>query len=75
MSCHPGGNWHPGWGVDLIILVKLAKATDFHDRWDPPNGGEFCKGNGTPAISGKSERLVKYYEPFGQMFGKKNVGI
>ena len=24
------------------------------------------KGNGTPAISGKS-RLVKYYEPFGQM--------
>ena len=29
-----------------------------HDRF-PPNGGD-CKGNGTPAISGKS-RLVKYY--------------
>ena len=27
----------------------------------------FCKGNGTPAISGIS-RFVKYYEPFGQIY-------
>ena len=26
----------------------------------PPNGGLFSKGNGTPAVSGKS-MLVKYY--------------
>ena len=51
--------WTKGDRVSgCMFLVTLAHDLT-RDPKNPPNGGENCQGNGTPAISGKS-RLVKY---------------
>ena len=48
-------------------MVKLARDR-FPRPMISPKMYPRTKGNGTPAISGKSCGLVKYYEPFGQIF-------
>ena len=54
MAHNPGGDWHPGWGVDLIISGQMvAKATESTTD-ETPKWWWFSKGTGTPAISGKS---------------------
>ena len=53
------------WEASVLAIMDDTEC-DLTRPNTPPISVAFWKGNGTKAISGKS-RLVKYYEPFGQI--------